>query len=504
MTTGGFQRLFQQPEWCFGSLGAAGAGWLWFVLTRHGIGLSPDSVGYLAVSQHLVEGHGLVSYQGDPFVVQPPLYPLCIAGLGYLSNLSLPSSALALNVALFGLIILLSGKLTFLATGSLKFSIFICFSIIFGIPIFWISLFAWSELLFILFLLCNFTEFHKLISKNKNVYIFSCLVFANLAFLTRYVGFLLIVSNLLILFILFIKKGKNFFVLLYFAVLSISIPSIFVLRNYAVSGTFFGPRTLSSIRISENLLLFSDAFFSWVIAPLGNLIVTPILIVGAIILIFVLLINYLFHTLRLQELAVSNLILFIIVYLSFILLSSTRIAYDPIDNRLLSPIFIPLSIVLVHFFSKTIYPNLRAKLPERTERLAVTAGVLIWFTYPVVSTVTLAIEVWQDGKGYHSLRWQTSETLAYVRKTHKQLTQLPIYTNDPEGMYFLAQTRAAHLPFRVRASWPEPGCAYVVRFKHAYRGECLELLEQLRSVADIVTHKQFSDGEIYIVTRKAS
>jgi hypothetical protein len=42
----------------------------------------------------------------------------------------------------------------------------------------------------------------------------------------------------------------------------------------------------------------------------------------------------------------------------------------------------------------------------------------------------LGLEVHREGLGYQSVHWQTSETLAYIRRAREELHQLPIYTNS--------------------------------------------------------------------------
>jgi hypothetical protein len=52
------------------------------VATRGGPRLSPDSITYLSVADHLRHGRGLVDFTDRPFSVFPPLYPLVLAPFG--------------------------------------------------------------------------------------------------------------------------------------------------------------------------------------------------------------------------------------------------------------------------------------------------------------------------------------------------------------------------------------------------------------------------------------
>jgi len=135
LTASGLQLGWKRQIW-FILIGLLGAGWLWFVMSQHGIGLSPDSAGYLEVASNLIEGKGFVSYSGEPLIVHPPLYPLAVATLSFLFGLELTTSALVLNLLLIASTTFVSGNLTFLVTNSFLVSLFVCFSIILGIPIF--------------------------------------------------------------------------------------------------------------------------------------------------------------------------------------------------------------------------------------------------------------------------------------------------------------------------------------------------------------------------------
>ena len=52
------------------------------VATRHGPRLSPDSITYLSVADHLRHGRGLTDFTGEPFTVFPPVYPVVLSVFG--------------------------------------------------------------------------------------------------------------------------------------------------------------------------------------------------------------------------------------------------------------------------------------------------------------------------------------------------------------------------------------------------------------------------------------
>ncbi|QUV99392.1 glycosyltransferase family 39 protein [Chloracidobacterium sp. MS 40/45] len=489
----------RQHLW-FGLIGLLGAGWLWFAMSRHGIGLSPDSVGYLAVAQHLLEGRGFLSYRGEPFVAQPPLYPLVIATISFLLGFTPETSALLLNLLLFVAVAYLSGRLALLVTKSFPLSIAVCISVILGVPITWVSVFAWSEMLFIFLTTLAFLNLIGFISSRDTRDLLACSLYLACSCMVRYAGLFSVFSFLLVLILVTSERlQKKAYQIVAFSFIS-SLPiSLWVLRNYILSGTPFGPRTMASLKPKEIIFLLFDTFSSWFILQTDILQNYFILIAIFIFLTFAVSTACIC---QIKDTNILSLVIFVSTYSLFVFVSSMRFAYDPIDNRLLSPVFISLVVVLLSFSNKVLYPYLKSKVSGGAQSRLIILGALIWFTHPVLSTLTLGFEVRREGKGYHAVHWQTSPTLAHVRQVREQLTQRTVYTNDPEGLYFLAHIRAEHLPFRFRPTWPEAGQAYLIRFKRAYRGECLDIIEGLRQAADIEPLARFSDGEIYLVTHK--
>jgi hypothetical protein len=65
-------------------LGVIGSMMVNYGTGKYGIGVSPDSVGYISTAQSLLNRTGFHLFNGEPFVQWPPLYPLLLAALGLL------------------------------------------------------------------------------------------------------------------------------------------------------------------------------------------------------------------------------------------------------------------------------------------------------------------------------------------------------------------------------------------------------------------------------------
>jgi len=137
-------------------LGLVGTGIILLSTSRYGAGLSPDSVGYIATARHIANGDGVISYHGAPLVVQPPLYPALLATVDYVFGIDPLSSAHIVNSFLFGLIVYLSGLLFFNhLTSSATFAVALLGTVssLISASLVSVSLMAWSEPLFICFML---------------------------------------------------------------------------------------------------------------------------------------------------------------------------------------------------------------------------------------------------------------------------------------------------------------------------------------------------------------
>jgi len=490
---------WKQQIW-FMLIGLLGAGWLWFVMSQHGIGLSPDSAGYLAVASNLIEGKGFVSYSGEPLIVHPPLYPLAVATLSFLFGLELTTSALVLNLLLIASTAFVSGNLTFLVTNSFLVSLFVCFSIILGIPIFQVFIYAWSEPTFIFFLSVAFLYLVKFIEYRDKIYLLVSSVFVSLACTTRYTGIFILISFIIFLVFIFrkdiVKRRNEIYTFLFIS----SFPLyLWGMRNYILSRTFFGRSRNPLHSFSEHSLGFVNAVTSWFIFPVNYFQNKTLLFLVAFLLIFILLV---IGVKEIANLKVLSLVVFIFLYLLLLFIACVSTHQNLIDNRLLSPIFIPLGIVLIDFFYRRICLQLMDKISKRVRPWLVVLGLIAWFTYPAISTLKFGLEVRKEGLGYQSVHWQTSETLAYVRQAREELLQLHVYTNDPEGLYFLTKIQAGRLSIQFHPNWPAAGRAYLICFKQGYLGDCLEILDRLRQNPDIRPVAEFSDGTIYLVTRR--
>jgi len=84
-----------------GILGLIGAVVILLLTFSHNTGISPDSVAYISVARNISEGNGFITYDGDYYVLQPPLYPLLLASVYQMFSIDPVVSAGYINSIFF-------------------------------------------------------------------------------------------------------------------------------------------------------------------------------------------------------------------------------------------------------------------------------------------------------------------------------------------------------------------------------------------------------------------
>ena len=166
------------------ALGAA------LVLAReitHGPALHWDSINYLAVARNLLAGEGLLNYDGTPYTLWPPLYPLLLAAgsLGVLDPLRVAGP---LNAALLGLTIFVTGRYLgrHLESGFLK--VWAPLVLVLSLPLTDLAWWALSEPLFVLLSTLALLGADDHLREGRRSALALAAVSAALALLTRALG----------------------------------------------------------------------------------------------------------------------------------------------------------------------------------------------------------------------------------------------------------------------------------------------------------------------------
>lgn len=496
----------------------AGVIFVWASTNERGAGLSPDSVRYIGTARNILRGMGAVSYDDIPLVAEPPLYPALLALIGILAGADPLLYAHIVNSFLFGAIIYLGGWLFVKHLSSVPgFAPAATLAIVFSIPLFQVSAAIASEPLFICFLILSliFAESYRTKNDITSLLLFS--LTAALSSLTRYIGVTLILWGALIILVFYRDPIKKTLMRLGMFIAISTFPlGIWVIRNNSISGTFFGPRAPSGFTLSENLIFTFNGLLHWYFPPETA---TYFLILISILAGIGLFAGrsaregWQYNKSIRQEIGVSC--LFTVIYIVFLIISSTTTAFDRIEDRLLSPVYVPLTLIALIAIQKlaSLYQK---SISKRVLGYCLLIGLTIWLIYPIQSTIKEAIYLSQNGSGYNSNAWAESETIRYLLQDRTLATDCgALYSNAADAVYILTSLFVRSSPAEkfynssekintvseLKGLWPEEPSACLIWLNKVERTHLFSI-EEINRIANLEIIARFEDGAIYAVTKK--
>lgn len=492
--------------------------------SRYGAGLSPDSVSYISTARNLIKGEGFIGDDGEPMVRWPPLYPVLLALVGAIFGIDPLLPAYIVNALIFGLIVYFGGLLAFKYLLSFPVLALVgTLAILFSTPLFAVSVMAWSEPLFILFvLLCLiFSAFY--LSKNDTTTLILLSLSVALSFLSRYVGVTLILWGALIV-VIFHRDGlkSKLAHLSLFTLISALPMGIWLIRNYAVAHTLFGFPAGSAYTLSQNLTLLFNSILYWYLPGIIANYRPTLMLLGAAIGFFVgLSFKDSWQNMKVNLRQISPTVLFsissglfVIIYTVFVVISATNTDVS-VDNRMLSPVYVPLTLLLL-ILTETLVDPYRKRFSKKIVNSFLIIGIAIWLIYPIRATILKAVKQTQIGEGYSGQAWMDSETIQYLLQHRTLESECTVYTNGPDAVYILAHLATQLSPARtkynyietvndissLRGRWPEDNKACLVWFDELDWRKYLFTIDELQAIANIDLIARLEDGAIYSITRK--
>ncbi len=453
--------------------------------TARGAGTSPDSVVYIGAARNLAAGQGLTeafgNRQGKLLTRYPPLYPtaLAVSGLGR-------SDALAtgrwLNVLIFGgLILLVGGMLLATIPGRPWMAVLGSLLTLTALPLINTHVMVWSEPLFLLLGFSGLATLAAFLnSKRWWILVLSALLIA-LALLTRYAAAPFIFSGVLaILLLARLPLAKRILYLLLYGLISTLPSALWAYRNLALAGTATGRELafhpIGSAQAWQALFTLS----TWLHIPAN----APTLVRIALIFSVVALIVFgILAGIRrgsgAEERQASDrneaiptliwlILLFAITYVLFLVLSiSFYDANTPLDDRILSPLYVA-GIILTLFAASALLDlaGRRARILE----IAVAASLLLFIAVSVLADVSPIRRYRESGIGFTRSAVQRSETIRQIENLPEDIL---IYSNAPEAIYLLTGRNAYPLP--------RPFLAITQRDNERYAEEVAEMEERIRN-----------------------
>jgi len=429
----------------------AGCILIYIFTSTNGVGISPDSIVYMSTARNLCNGLGFYEFTGYPMVDFPVFYPTFLSNILFISRSDVLVFAPVVNGLLFGTIVFLSGYILQKFVSAHQWYKWMVLSIIVLSPsLIEIYTMLWSETLFIFFTLVFFLAFKNYYSNQSLGALLLVSLIAALAFLTRYAGITLIGTGGILLLVN-VKSGwrKKITHLLIFSIVSISLVLLNLLRNAALTGTLTGKRQLGITPFYKNVEYVGSVYSDWLAVFQNHYQFAALLCILAL---FVFSVLFLLQNFSMDHYHSYEKILtaFFIVYSAFILISATLSRYETINNRLLSPAYIPFIIGCSYLF-----PGWLNIIKQPWKKMLLVAGLLVLYISIQFKQIQSDLSFYQDIKedgipGYAETFWQTSPVVQLMRSdTLLQRHSNLFYSNQNHAVYFFTGLKTETVPERV-------------------------------------------------------
>ena len=484
------------------------------VYTNHtGPGVSPDSIVYVSVARNLNAHGALLDYNLKTLVDFPVFYPFFLSVVEFFTRTDLTITGPYLNAFLFAGIILISGQLihSFKYNNRL-YKIVILFSIAVSPALFDVYSMLWSETLFIFLSLLFILLYRSYLKKRTVSSLLICAAVAGIACITRYAGITIIASGLMLLFFdRALDWKKKITHLLSFGVIAVLPLLANLLHNRLATGLMTGPRESGITPLSENIYYFGSVVCQWM-----GISSTAVPVVSGVV-IFVLIAAVIIYSIqawlnKAYPGAEPCFTALFIVYTVFIIGISTLSHFEQINNRLISPLFIPMLIVLTAWIPRVLAShspgNGRGMIRSAGFRKAILVVVLLTglrFEYTQLCKLN---EMYTEAKtygiaGYTDDSWKNSAISRFLRTHQSAFSEdYQIYSNAHEAAYFNGNMNTESLPHLIDKDdidvfFNKKG-HYLIWFNAIEDTELLSL-QTIRKHAEVVKTNAFADGSIYVV-----
>jgi hypothetical protein len=475
------------------------------IFSRHGgIGVSPDSVTYIAATRHMVNGSGFNSFDNMPVVDFPFAYPFFLTVISFVSGLDPLQFGPWLNGILFGVLLYLSGGIMNgfqKTTGWYKRILLFCMLCSPALQEVYSML--WSETVFLILILFFIFSITRYLTLKTKRWLWISAAICAFTCLTRYAGVFLMLTGGTIL--IFNKENpllKRVTDCLVFGILSVPLLLINIIRNYWLTGLATGIRPKSEVGLPKILEYFGDVLCDWLLLNKSPDLAIFLSILVLLIFAFIIFIRRNMRSANGLEyvIAVSGM-----VYSSFMIYSYSITRYEPFTSRLLSPIY----ILLLWSVSSWIPLFIAGK----SIRVKWILGIPVLFLTAWFINKQLAAD-WEyyDGvkdagiPGYQEDPFVQSDIVQYLKAAKNIFDpRFPIYSNAGDAVYFVTGKPALQLPF---VDFPRKVDAYYKGYadrRHEYlvwfqNEEDLQMpaLDTILSHKKMALVKQLKDGTVYI------
>ena len=433
-----------------GLLTASGV-WLLQISTPSGLGLTDDAISYIAASRALLNGQGFtriwLATGLKPITHWPPAFSATLSALSLLLKIDPYRSARFLNILVFGANAGILALLGYKLTHSRLAGIFLSLLFLSNTAFLRLHAQALSEPLYLFVSLLAFLAFHKAFENDRmrenkpHKYLILAGLLTGISYLTRYAALSLIATFIIAIFILRPTWRKRFSSLAFFLVGALPPILTWMLRNKFVAGSATNRAIQWHPVTAENVERGLRAFFQF-IAPLPELfspfseqpfilaIIPSFIALALFIWLLPRALKYFLNPKKNTQPEILPFIttLYIFSYMGSLLVSLTLFdAATPLNDRILSPVYLAVLIMLVYFIHKLFQ---QGKIGSRV----LSIGFALFFLgASLIAQIRTVEELQKTAMGFASWRWQESTVMAAIRKLPEEMA---IYTNQPPAVYF--------------------------------------------------------------------
>ena len=416
---------------------------LTFWLTaQYGMGVTHDTVAYMHASRSLLAGCGLEFFgYNSPYIQWAPLYPALLA-LFELSGIGMLAGARLFGALCFGLTLGLVSYFMYRRFAH-KTLVFPAMAVIMLCP--WmlkVNVFAWTEASFILFIVLPLFFIDAYAREGKFRYVALAGVFSALCCLDRYTGVILVISIVIMLIFCPGRISKRIKAVLAYGAISGLPIGAWLVRNILLTGTLLGLRLPSPYPLDTNIMRVFSVLAGWFIPTsrhinfLADGMLTPAGILFTALFAFLMIcavITLAVIAVKRRKLQNSPLtyvlimLIFVVITSVNLVISATNILSEPIGDRYMLPVLVPLVIIL---FGLLDYAA--GRLRRGVLMYMVVIFSVIWSFFPAASGVYFISETVRSGPGGYTAPWYPDRALVSL-----------IPKEDLDGGTLLISNRAA-------------------------------------------------------------
>lgn len=419
-----------------------GAAAMVLATARYGIGLTPDSVVYLDGARSLANGAGYSRY-GAPITLFAPGYSTVLS-LG--ERIGIDASAGARGLAVVAFVATTALGFVLLRRHVRRTNVVIAGTVVIGFSAVLLQVFkeALSEHLFVVVVLLFLLAVEEIVERPRSVRLLGAatvLVWAG--FYLRYAGLVMVPFLALVVLVAAWSLGLRQALIRSAGVLvaGISVPALWMIRNVHVGKGVLGTRHSAAAGPTTNASRTVKTLTGW-LAVGGPGKVRLVVLLAVLVAAAVLLIKFRPAVPRLvaRTRDVWPLLLFVVVYVGYIIVSASIAAFSGIDTRFLIPAYVPLVVLGAWMFERV-----RDHLPA-SGRTVLAVLAIVWIGLNVGWFGVTAVDAARDGAGgYAAAYWHRSRLRDDARFLNPGRT---IYTNDIYGVELFAGREALSSPAR--------------------------------------------------------